>query len=337
MFLFSQAAETATELATELATEIATEAASVDPRNEFTLPTGYDYSAQIPKVTLMFQIMSAVILLVAIIAMFIYVNRKHKMALFSVMGGIALYVIFYYYAPNILNLIYLIPMMKPMANSVPFNILYVGIFSSLIALGGRLLSMKLYDRLGNNASTALSVGYGLAGAMAVYVALNCFFDFINCSFIDANGFEEAIWATAGSVDNQEAFEKLVKDLFQYVADGPSLYAFQLLEYLFLVIYHFAMSIILLSAYTNKETKNWYFFAFGTYAVILMGRYLRVMAVAPGIVSVLISGAVTALTGFFAWRLYKFYYKDEQRDWEEENRMKNPPKKKMPKFDNLSNL
>ena len=304
----------------------------------YTIPDGYDLTAQVPKSTLMVQIMTAVVLILALIALFIFVGKKYKISIYAIFGGLALYILFFYYVPNITPILYYIPPFSVFSDSIVVGIVVV-IISAVLGILGRMLYMKLFQSAGNTMSFHASTAIGFAGAFAVYLAFSSVMDYVNCYTVDAEGLETTLLSLTSSATSQEGYESTVASFYTYITNGTGVYVFRLLEYVILMVYHVAITVPLLAAYTDKESKGWYGFAMGTYSLMMVMRGLRSVGLVHGAVSTIVMAADLGITLYFAVKMFKDYYENEE---EPEKKggfgpRKEEPKKKMPKFGNLSDL
>lgn len=67
---------------------------------QYELPADFDLSAQVPRNTIMGAIIGIVAILAMAIILTVYIRKRQKGGIFDIIVGVAVYMIFFYFASN---------------------------------------------------------------------------------------------------------------------------------------------------------------------------------------------------------------------------------------------
>ena len=74
---------------------------------QYELPADFDLSAQVPRNTIMGAIIGIVAILAMAIILTVYIRKRQKGGIFDIIVGVAVYMIFFYFASNtVANLLF---------------------------------------------------------------------------------------------------------------------------------------------------------------------------------------------------------------------------------------
>lgn len=325
-----------TEALTEAVTEAATEPISFE---------GYNMAAKAPNINIVFGIIGLVLLFAAIIAVIVVIKRKHNGSGFALFGGIATYLVFNYFTVSIvITLLFSGPLKRfvdktdtsTTITSTGIFILVYTIVGSIIPILGRMLSNKSFAYRVKTFGQNFSFGQGIACTQAVFTMSTLFQMVASMVIINRSGLETLVSGAKTQADADMMMESAM-DLINFKT-----YALVVLiiTALILIVYQLAITIPLFALSEHKIKGGWYGMIFGSYLAIEAFRYMCERELINEIAQFLLTLAVVAVVTYFCHQIYKKLYKSEERDLDkekEERDKKIAAAKKMPKFENLSNL
>lgn len=297
---------------------------------QFEIPSGYDLSQKVPRNTIMAAIISLIAVLAMTIILCVLVRKRQKGKALGVFAGIAAYMIFFYFAGNTVVNILFGTFFKDYAETKAVLVIVLGLVMSLVPMFGRLLVMKLMSQRMTKASDALSVGVGIMVTEGFLYMVDLLMVVVSCNTINKTGIE-AIVSSAGT---QEEFTETLDSIFEMINYRAADFFYIGVAAIALMIFHLAVTVIIFAVFQKRESKGWYVFGFAAYFIIQLLNYMANYGVVSVPVKIITMILVTAITAFFALRMYKIYYKKEEFA---EQKKAEAAQKKMPKFDNLSKL
>ena len=315
-----------------------TEAPTEHVTIEYTVPEGMDLSAYVPRNSIILAIASLIIVLAAIIILFAVVWKKQKGTLFGVIGGICAYVMFYNMAINAVNNILFMTVFKSFANNKYAVPLIVGLMCGTLPILGRMLMMKLFNANMKYVRDGLSHGIGIMGTEGAMSVTNFFFAIVTSNTINSMGLEKLLnneLAAEGAT--AETATNLLNQAFEIINYDAAMYIYFAIITIILMVFHVAASIPLYAAYKNDEPKYWYLITMGAYTLVSITKFYGDNKVIPVVLSIILMLIFTAAFSFFAVKIYMKHYKDEHPVDKKPSKAVPQEKKKMPKFENLSNL
>lgn len=352
MFFFDTEATSAT--LSDAVTEAATEATA-----ELKLPEGFDLEAIVPRATIATSIVALVLMLGAIIALFFIVWKKQKGTLFGLLGGICAYVMFFNMGVSAVGTILSVTLLRAIPDSVILSSFIAGIIFGTIPILGRMLLMKLFNANMKYVRDGLSHGVGIMGSEGALGVINFFGAMITGNTVNATGVKQLLnnaltdakipmadiseFFSFKAITVPESVAKSVGQLADVITEtvtyNPSTYIFIMLTTIGFMVFHIASSVPLYAAYKNDEPKYWYGITMGVFTVINIIKVLNGNGTIPYVLGVILVILVVAGYSYFALKMYNKHYKDEKPVDPTPMRRGNAPteKKKMPKFENLSNL
>lgn len=345
----------ATEVASEVASEVATEA----PKVEIDL-SAYNMAATVPTSRLVFTIIGLVLLFAAIIAVVVLVTRKQKGNGFGILGGIATYLVFFYFTISIVItvLFSFTPLKKyvlkgddgttTITSTAVFVLVYT-LVTALIPIAGRWMSNKAFGYRMTSFGQNLSFGLGIACTQAVFTMSTLFQMCASMVIINRSGLETLV---SGIILKNENGQYMVTEGMTAKAYSTLDTAMDLINFktsailllsivaILILIYQVAITVPLYAAHQKKIPMGWYGMVYGTYILIQGAQYLAERKVINEFAQFGIVLVVVAATTYFCYKQYMKFYKSEERDIKkekEEMRKKLQGTKKIPRFENLSNL
>ncbi len=296
----------------------------------YELPSGYDLSAQVPRNTIMAAIISLIAILAMAIILSVLVRKRQKGSGFGIIVGVALYMIFFYFASNSIANIIFGTVLKNYIEVKAVLVTVIALVTTLVPMFGRLLVMKMMAKNMNKAADAFTVGMGIMLTEGFLYVVDLFMVIVSCNTINKTGIETLL----SSAESQEEFTQTLESIFEMINYRASDFLYIGIAAMALMVFHVAVTAILFAVYQNKESKGWYVFSFAAYFVIQLFNSMANYEVVSSLTKVLVTIAVVVIVTFFALRIYKIYYKKEEFG---EQKKAEAAKKKMPKFDNLSKL
>lgn len=320
----------------EAVTEAVSESISFD---------GYNMAAKAPNANVVFGIIGIVLLFAAIIAVIVVIKRKHFGSGFALFGGIATYLVFNYFTGSIIaTLLFSGPLkgyvLKEGGNTTITSsgifILVYTFIGSVIPILGRMLSNKSFAYRVKTFGQNFSFGQGIACTQAVFTMSTLFQMVASMVIINRSGLETLVSGAKTQADANMMLDSAM-DLINYKT-----YALVVLiiTALILIVYQLAITVPLFALSEHKIKGGWYGMVFGSYIAIEAFHYMCERKVINEIVQFLLTAVVVAVVSYFCYKIYVKFYKSEERDLDkekEERDKKIAAAKKMPKFENLSNL
>lgn len=312
----------------------------VNRSTEFTLPDELQYilNATVSRTAATVAIVSMLLVFTALVVFIVLIRKKQKGPMFGIFGGAATYLIFYYFASNtIVNLLFMIPVLKANVEVKALVIPISAVINALIPVLGRILTMKVFAFRCTKVGDQLSFGIGIMATEAVVVIANLFLNIIVYTSLAKTGIAEML----SGAETQEAYLEMAKEVDDMLSYDPMLFFLQAIRTISYMIFHVALTIPLFAAFQNKVSKAWYAGSFGAYLVLNVLRFLRSYGILPETVEAVITMLFTAAFSYVVYVMYKKLYKDEERAGRKEEPVKNgsisgAAKKRMPKYINPEN-
>jgi len=305
---------------------------------------GYDMTAKVSNGKIAAGIIGIVVILAFVVATIIFIRKKQKGNGFGILGGVITYISFNYFAPSLLiNLIFVYSPFKKYADSVnkvivstaAFIIVYT-LSTAFLAVLGRMLANKVFAYRLKSFGEGFSFGQGIAYTQAAFTMSSLFQLVSPMIIINRSGLETLV---SGAKD-QEAATKMLDSAMELIGYKTSAIVMLTIVAVLFVIYQLAITIPMYAAYQKKIHKGYYGMVLGSYIVIEAIQYMAERKVINVIVQLIATAVVVAAITYVCIRIYNKCYKDEERDLdkEKEDRIKKmTAAKKIPRFENLSNL
>lgn len=297
---------------------------------KFDIPEGFtaeDLSRTVPRSTIMCAIIGLLVIFAAGIIMFFWMRKRRRVSGFGFFGGIATYMTFYYLAVNAVA-----GLIVRFIGSSYMAVLVLALAASALPILGRLLTMKMFSYKMNKVGDALSFGVGIMAAEGLVSAVNLFMVYISANTVNKVGIEELLSDAA----TQEEFNELWRSVFEIINYSPMVMIGLVVSALSCMVFHIAVSVPLFAAYQQRISKGFYTFCIGTYFAIRLFIYMTSAKYLNEVLGMFLAAAGSALFAVTAVRIYKMFYKDEEKD-EPKKGNGGPAKKKIPRFENLSKL
>ena len=306
---------------------------------KYELPADFDLSAQVPRNTIMGAIIGIVAILAMAIILTVYIRKRQKGGIFDIIVGVAVYMIFFYFASSIVaNIIYAIFRMivvklsfpDSFVNAVPIRIVIIALVTTLVPMFGRLLSLKLMGKNMNTAADAYTVGMGIMLTEGFLYMANLIMVIVSCNTINKMGLESIL----SNATSQDEFTSTLNSLTEMINYRASDFLYMSVIAIALMVFHVGVTSLIFAAYQKKEGERLYIFSFVTYFIIQLIGAMANYDVIPEGAKALITALVAALVAYIGLKVYNIHYKNEEP--REKARIEKE-KTKMPKFDNLSKL
>lgn len=306
---------------------------------QYELPADFDLSAQVPRNTIMGAIIGIVAILAMAIILTVYIRKRQKGGIFDIIVGVAVYMIFFYFASSIVaNIIYAIFRMivvklsfpDSFVNAVPIRIVIIALVTTLVPMFGRLLSLKLMGKNMNTAADAYTVGMGIMLTEGFLYMANLIMVIVSCNTINKMGLESILSNASSQVEFTSTLNSLT-EMINYRASG---FLYMSVIAIALMVFHVGVTSLIFAAYQKKEGERLYVFSFVTYFIIQLIGAMANYDVIPEGAKALITALVAAFVAYIGLKVYNIHYKNEEP--REKARIEKE-KTKMPKFDNLSKL
>lgn len=306
---------------------------------KYELPADFDLSAQVPRNTIMGAIIGIVAILAMAIILTVYIRKRQKGGIFDIIVGVAVYMIFFYFASSIVaNIIYAIFRMivvklsfpDSFVNAVPIRIVIIALVTTLVPMFGRLLSLKLMGKNMNTAADAYTVGMGIMLTEGFLYMANLIMVIVSCNTINKMGLESILSNASSQVEFTSTLNSLT-EMINYRASG---FLYMSVIAIALMVFHVGVTSLIFAAYQKKEGERLYVFSFVTYFIIQLIGAMANYDVIPEGAKALITALVAAFVAYIGLKVYNIHYKNEEP--REKARIEKE-KTKMPKFDNLSKL
>lgn len=296
---------------------------------KFEIPEGYDIGSTVPRSTIMTAIIGMLVILAAGIILFMWLRKRERINGFGFFGGVATYMTFYYLGVSVVaNLI-----VKFMGSSY-ISILVLALTAAAVPILGRMLTMKMFSYKMNKVADSLSFGAGIMASEGLVSAINLLMVYISANTVNKTGVEQLL----SSAETQEEFDSVLQSIFEIIEYKPAVIIGLAVSAIACMVFHIAVSVPLLAAYQEKISKGFYAFCIGTYFAIRLFIYMAGSGFLPVILNMVLVVGGSALFAVTAFRIYKIFYKDEEKDAPKKGRGPSEPgKKKIPRFENLSKL
>jgi len=324
----ADAAETA-DAANSAEQETTTEATYVIPTDK-----EYVLDSKINGGVIGSAIVSCVMMLAAIVGIIFYVRKKRKGAGFSILGGIMIYLLFFYMAVNsVTNMVFSYPL-RGLADNKMAIVFIAALLGSAIPVGGRILSLYVFKQRYNSVGDRLYFGLGMMITEGVISIMNMFLLVVSCYTINSTGA-----ATLLDVP-QSTGETLMTTIETMLSYTPVYIISTLIISVSYMCFHVALTLPLLGAYTKRISGWWFAFCFGSYFVLELLRYLTSNKFMPILASAIITALIAAVTVYIAIRMYNKVFKDDEDPIAKKKEAEEAAVKKsshIPRFDNLKDL
>lgn len=296
---------------------------------KFEIPEGYDIGSTVPRSTIMTAIIGMLVIIAAAAVIFMWVRKRERVNGFGFFGGIATYMTFYYLGVSVVaNLI-----IKFMGSSY-ISILVLALTASAIPILGRMLTMKMFSYKMNKVADSVSFGVGIMASEGLVSAINLLMVYISANTVNKTGVEQLL----SSAETQEEFDSILQSIFEIIEYKPAVIIGLAVSAIACMVFHIAVSVPLFAAYQQKVSKGFYAFCIGTYFAIRLFIYMAGSGFLNIILNMVLVVAGSALFAVTSIRIYKIFYKDEEKDAPKKSGGSGEPgKKKIPRFENLSKL
>ncbi|MDD6235148.1 MAG: YhfC family glutamic-type intramembrane protease [Lachnospiraceae bacterium] len=297
---------------------------------QYELPTDFDLSAQVPRNTIMGAIIGIVAILAMAIILTVYIRKRQKGGIFDIIVGVAVYMIFFYFASNTVANLLFGTILKSFVDVKPVLITVIALTTTLVPMFGRLLSLKLMGKNMNTAADAYTVGMGIMLTEGFLYMVDLLMVIVSCNTINKMGLESIL----SNATSQDEFTSTLTSLTEMINYRASDFLYMSVIAIALMVFHVGVTSLIFAAYQKKEGKRLYVFSFVTYFIIQLIGAMANYNVIPNGVKALITALVAAFVAFIGLKVYNIHYKNEEP--KEKARIEKE-KTKMPKFDNLSKL
>lgn len=297
---------------------------------QYELPADFDLSAQVPRNTIMGAIIGIVAILAMAIILTVYIRKRQKGGIFDIIVGVAVYMIFFYFASNTVANLLFGTILKDFVDVKPVLITVIALTTTLVPMFGRLLSLKLMGKNMNTAADACTVGMGIMLTEGFLYMVDLLMVIVSCNTINKMGLESIL----SNATSQDEFTSTLTSLTEMINYRASDFLYMSVIAIALMVFHVGVTSLIFAAYQRKEGKRLYVFSFVTYFIIQLIGAMANYNVIPNGVKALITALVAAFVAFIGLKVYNIHYKNEEP--KEKARIEKE-KTKMPKFDNLSKL
>lgn len=315
----------------------------------FKLPQQYEYMEdfRVDTSIIVCSILACVLAIAAFVFLF-RITRKQINKNGSLLGfviGISVYLIFMYFLVETLFRILfgntgLKDLLEIDENGKILNPMILAFTYALMAtvfgFGVRVLLNKLFEIQLPGSREQISVGHGMAIAECGKMIISTGTVVLNGIFINTKG----ILAPIAGLEEEKGLEALkeLDSLAVSFQKGSAVsVVFTLVITICLMLFFTSVSINLYAAYKGKIKRLWMIPTALSWFVCEYAYCLKSYEIVPEYVSMIIIIVVTAVSLYFAFKLYKKFFKDEDKKREEDKKknLNNGPK--IPRFSNLSNL
>lgn len=297
---------------------------------QYELPADFDLSAQVPRNTIMGAIIGIVAILAMAIILTVYIRKRQKGGIFDIIVGVAIYMIFFYFASNTVANLLFGTILKSFVDVKPVLITVIALTTTLVPMFGRLLSLKLMGKNMNTAADAYTVGMGIMLTEGFLYMVDLLMVIVSCNTINKMGLESIL----SNATSQDEFTSTLTSLTEMINYRASDFIYMSVIAIALMVFHVGVTSLIFAAYQKKEGKRLYIFSFATYFVIQLIGAMANYDVIPDGVKALITALVAALVAYIGLKVYNIHYKNEEPREKARIEKENT---KMPKFDNLSKL
>ena len=297
---------------------------------QYELPADFDLSAQVPRNTIMGAIIGIVAILAMAIILTVYIRKRQKGGIFDIIVGVAVYMIFFYFASNTVANLLFGTILKSFVDVKPVLITVIALTTTLVPMFGRLLSLKLMGKNMNTAADAYTVGMGIMLTEGFLYMVDLLMVIVSCNTINKMGLESIL----SNATSQEEFTSTLTSLTEMINYRASDFIYMSVIAIALMVFHVGITSLIFAAYQKKEGKRLYIFSFATYFIIQLIGAMANYDVIPDGAKALITALVAALVAYIGLKVYNIHYKNEEPREKARIEKENT---KMPKFDNLSKL
>lgn len=297
---------------------------------QYELPADFDLSAQVPRNTIMGAIIGIVAILAMAIILTVYIRKRQKGGIFDIIVGVAVYMIFFYFASNTVANLLFGTILKSFIDVKPVLITVIALTTTLVPMFGRLLSLKLMGKNMNTAADAYTVGMGIMLTEGFLYMVDLLMVIVSCNTINKMGLESIL----SNATSQDEFTSTLNSLTEMINYRASDFIYMSVIAIALMVFHVGVTSLIFAAYQKKEGKRLYIFSFVTYFIIQLIGAMANYDVIPDGAKALITALVAALVAYIGLKVYNIHYKNEEPREKARIEKENT---KMPKFDNLSKL
>ena len=297
---------------------------------QYELPADFDLSAQVPRNTIMGAIIGIVAILAMAIILTVYIRKRQKGGIFDIIVGVAVYMIFFYFASNTVANLLFGTILKSFVDVKPVLITVIALTTTLVPMFGRLLSLKLMGKNMNTAADAYTVGMGIMLTEGFLYMVDLLMVIVSCNTINKMGLESIL----SNATSQDEFTSTLTSLTEMINYRASDFLYMSVIAIALMVFHVGVTSLIFAAYQKKEGKRLYIFSFATYFIIQLIGAMANYDVIPDGAKALITALVAALVAYIGLKVYNIHYKNEEPREKARIEKENT---KMPKFDNLSKL
>lgn len=297
---------------------------------QYELPADFDLSAQVPRNTIMGAIIGIVAILAMAIILTVYIRKRQKGGIFDIIVGVAVYMIFFYFASNTVANLLFGTILKSFVDVKPVLITVIALTTTLVPMFGRLLSLKLMGKNMNTAADAYTVGMGIMLTEGFLYMVDLLMVIVSCNTINKMGLESIL----SNATSQDEFTSTLNSLTEMINYRASDFIYMSVIAIALMVFHVGVTSLIFAAYQKKEGKRLYIFSFATYFIIQLIGAMANYDVIPDGAKALITALVAALVAYIGLKVYNIHYKNEEPREKARIEKENT---KMPKFDNLSKL
>lgn len=297
---------------------------------QYELPADFDLSAQVPRNTIMGAIIGIIAILAMAIILTVYIRKRQKGGIFDIIVGVAIYMIFFYFASNTVANLLFGTILKSFVDVKPVLITVIALTTTLVPMFGRLLSLKLMGKNMNTAADAYTVGMGIMLTEGFLYMVDLLMVIVSCNTINKMGLESIL----SNATSQDEFTSTLTSLTEMINYRASDFIYMSVIAIALMVFHVGVTSLIFAAYQKKEGKRLYIFSFVTYFIIQLIGAMANYDVIPDGAKALITALVAALVAYIGLKVYNIHYKNEEPREKARIEKENT---KMPKFDNLSKL
>lgn len=297
---------------------------------QYELPADFDLSAQVPRNTIMGAIIGIIAILAMAIILTVYIRKRQKGGIFDIIVGVAVYMIFFYFASNTVANLLFGTILKSFVDVKPVLITVIALTTTLVPMFGRLLSLKLMGKNMNTAADAYTVGMGIMLTEGFLYMVDLLMVIVSCNTINKMGLESIL----SNATSQDEFTSTLTSLTEMINYRASDFLYMSVIAIALMVFHVGVTSLIFAAYQKKEGKRLYIFSFVTYFIIQLIGAMANYDVIPDGAKALITALVAALVAYIGLKVYNIHYKNEEPREKARIEKENT---KMPKFDNLSKL
>lgn len=289
---------------------------------------GFNIDGGISSVVIACIVVGMLTIIAVFIIIFAFIWKRHRGTFFTYAGGVATALIFYVTGASIANAV-LYPFPESLTSSPAFCIVVAALVSALMAWGGRLIAMKLFEKRMEKVPSSFSIGLGIMTVEAVSKVIKLFVNLIMFYSINDIGCKVMLNRAADKADFENTLLLLKESMA--VTPGSMIYT-SVITILFMVFY-VAMSVPMFAAFKKQVSKLHYLICLGALVCAEALVYMRSYKVLTDSVYMVLLVLLLVVFVLYVMRIYYRFYKKEA--FEHKEKEENKPK--MPRFGNLSNL